>query len=151
MNGSFGRRNFFGTLRKAVTVGGVLSQAQWLRAAPAPARSVAQRGEDYYDKLGVTKIINAAGTYTNLTASTMPDSVQAAVARAAETPVRLVELQKAAGEYLAKKLNCEAAMVTAGAASELTLGTAGCLTVANQYGIRGIPMEVAHLKNEVLP
>ena len=150
MNSLFGRRNFFGRLRKAVTVGGVLSQAQWLRAAPAAARSAAQRGEDYYDKLGVTKIINAAGTYTNLTASTMPDSVQAAVARAAETPVRLVELQKAAGEYLAKKLNCEAAMVTAGAASALTLGTAGCLTVANHCGIRDIPVEVAHLKNEVV-
>ena len=80
----------------------------------------------------------------------MPDSVQAAVARAAETPVRLMELQKAAGEYLARKLNCEAAMVTAGAASALTLGAAGCLTVANHCGIRDIPVEVAHLKNEVL-
>jgi uncharacterized pyridoxal phosphate-dependent enzyme len=146
MNGSFGRRNFFGRLRNAVTVGGVLSQARWLRAAPATT----QRGEDYYEKLGVTKIINAAGTYTALTASTMPDSVQAAVARAAETPVRLGELQKAAGEYLAKKLNCEAAMVTAGAASALTLGAAGCLTVANHCGIRDIPNEVAHLKNEVV-
>jgi L-seryl-tRNA(Ser) seleniumtransferase len=146
MNGSFGRRNFFGRLRTAVTMGGVMSQARWLRAAP-PA---AQRGEDYYEKLGVTKIINAAGTYTALTASTMPDSVQAAVARAAETPVRLGELQKAAGEYLAKKLNCEAAMVTAGAASALTLGTAGCVTVANHCGIRDIPNEVAHLKNEVV-
>jgi len=100
--------------------------------------------------LGVTKIINAAGTYTNLTASIMPDSVQAAVARAAETPVRLLELQKAAGEYLARKLNCEAAMVTAGAASALTLGAAGCLTVANHCGIRAIPVEVAHLNNEVM-
>ena len=80
----------------------------------------------------------------------MPDSVQAAVARAAETPVRLVELQKAAGEYLARKLNCEAALVSAGAASALTLGAAGCLTVANHCGIRAIPVEVAHLKNEVL-
>ena len=146
MNRSFGRRNFIGALRKVATVGGVMSQAQWLRAAPATA----QRGEDYYEKLGVTKIINAAGTYTNLTASTMPESVQAAVARAAETPVRLVELQKAAGEYLARKLNCEAALVSAGAASALTLGTAGCLTVANHCGIRAIPVEVAHLKNEVL-
>jgi L-seryl-tRNA(Ser) seleniumtransferase len=80
----------------------------------------------------------------------MPDSVQAAVARAAETPVRLLELQKAAGEYLARKLNCDAAMVTAGAASALTLGAAGCLTAANHCGIRDIPVEVAHLKNEVL-
>jgi hypothetical protein len=56
MNGLFGRRNFFGTLRKVVTAGGVMSQFQWLRAAPAAA----QRGEDYYEKLGVAKIINAA-------------------------------------------------------------------------------------------
>ena len=148
MNGSFARRSFFGTLRNVVTAGVAMSQSQWLRAAPA--RTVARRGEDYYEKLGVTKIINAAGTYTNLTASIMPDSVQAAVARAAETPVRLLELQKAAGEYLARKLNCDAAMVTVGAASALTLGTAGCLTVANHCGIRAIPVEVEHLKNEVL-
>ena len=85
MNGSFARRNFFGTLRNVVTAGVAMSQSQWLRAAPA--RTAARRGEDYYEKLGVTKIINAAGTYTNLTASIMPDSVQAAVARAAETQI----------------------------------------------------------------
>lgn len=146
MNGLFGRRNFFGAVRNFVAAGGVLGQAQWLRAAPAAVG----RGEDYYEKLGVTKIINAAGTYTNLTASIMPDSVQAAVARAAETPVRLGELQKAAGEYLAQKLHCEAALVSAGAASALTLGTAGCVTVANHCGIRAIPTEIAHMKNEVL-
>ncbi len=52
----------------------------------------------------------------------MPPSVQAAIAQAAQHPVRLAELQKAAGEYLAKRLQCEAALVTAGAASGLTLG-----------------------------
>src|SRR5207244_12246533 len=54
----------------------------------------------------VAKIINAAGTYTVLTASTMPPSVQASAARAAKHPVRLLELQKASGEYLAKRLRC---------------------------------------------
>ena len=52
---------------------------------------------DYYDKLGVTKIINAAGTYTALTASTMPPSVQAAVARAAKHPVRLARTAEEGG------------------------------------------------------
>ena len=74
-------------------MGGLASQALPLRSAPAP-NDPAEDGQDYYEKLGVTKIINAAGTYTILTASTMPPSVQAAVARAAETvPVRLLELQ----------------------------------------------------------
>src|SRR4051812_39818294 len=120
-------------------------------AASAATTKGADVGEDYYDKLGVTKIINAAGTYTALTASIMPPPVQAAVARAAKSPVRLGELQTAAGEYIAKKLKCEAAMVTAGAASALTLGTAACITAANKCNIKAIPTEVRGLpKHEVL-
>src|ERR1022692_3265330 len=99
-------------------------------------------GEDYYDKLGVTKIINAAGTYTALTASIMPPSVQAAVAQAAQHPVRLAELQKAAGDYLAKRLQCEAALVTAGAASGLTLSTAACVTRGQAAAIEKIPVDL---------
>ena len=139
MSWKVGRRSFFGTAGA-----GILGQVHGAEAATTT-------GEDYYDKLGVTKIINAAGTYTALTASIMPPSVQAAVAKAAEHPVRLGDLQKAAGEYLAKKLKCEAAMVTAGAASALTLGTAACITVANKVGIRAIPTEVRGLpKYEVI-
>src|ERR1700676_4215481 len=108
------RRQFFDWAKGLLAAGGLTAQA-------SPLPSSEPQGEDYYDKLGVTKIINAAGTYTILTASTMPPSVQAAVAKAAKHPVRLLELQKAAGEYLAKKLKCEAAIVTAGAASALTL------------------------------
>jgi uncharacterized pyridoxal phosphate-dependent enzyme len=107
-------------------------------------------GEDYYEKLGVTKIINAAGTYTALTASTMPASVQAAVARAAKHPVRLHDLQKASGEYLARQLKCEGAMVTAGAASAVTLATAAAMTLGNRTAIHDLPTEVGALKNEVI-
>jgi L-seryl-tRNA(Ser) seleniumtransferase len=67
---------------------------------------------DYYQKLGVTPFINAAGTYTVLSASTMPDEVQAAIALAAKKPVNLSELLDASGAYLAKQLHCEAALVT---------------------------------------
>ena len=105
---------------------------------------------DYYDKLGVTKIINAAGTYTALTASIMPPSVQAAIAQAAQHPVRLAELQKAAGEYLAKRLQCEAALVTAGAASGLTLATAACVTRGQAEAVEKIPVDLTGLKSEVI-
>ncbi len=133
-----------------MAAGGFASQFQFLQSAPATTRPSSADGDDYYDKLRVTKIINAAGTYTALTASTMPPSVQAAVARAAKHPVRLAELQKNAGEYLAEKLKCEAALVSAGAASALTLGTAACVMLANKCGIRDIPNEVPHMKNEVI-
>src|SRR6266576_164026 len=132
------RRTFLGWTNWILTAGGLAGQAPPLAAA-VTANS---EGIDYYEKLGVAKIINAAGTYTVLTASTMPPQVQAAVARAAKHPVRLLELQKAAGEYLARQLRCEAAMVTAGASSALTLGMAGCLTVANKIGILQIPNDV---------
>jgi L-seryl-tRNA(Ser) seleniumtransferase len=137
------RRGFVG-----LTTGLLASQALPVRASDT-SRTASER-EDYYDKLGVTKIINAAGTYTVLTASTMPASVRAAVDRAAKHPVRLLELQRAAGEYLAKRLQCEAAMVTAGASSALTLGTAACIGVMNNSPAQAVPMQVGNLKNEVI-
>jgi L-seryl-tRNA(Ser) seleniumtransferase len=118
--------------------------------ADAASKNSAPVGEDYYDKLGVVKIINAAGTYTALTASVMPPSVQAAVAKAAKHPVRLHDLQQAAGEYLAKQLKCEAAIVSAGAASALTLATAAAMTMGNRAAMDRIPTDTTGLKNEVI-
>lgn len=151
MNTIHERRSFFTTLRNMLAAGGLIVPNRLLGQTAARSHAIKGETEDYYDKLGVTKIINAAGTYTALTASIMPEPVQAAVANAAKHPVRLGELQKAAGVYLAQKLRCEGALVTAGAASALTLGTAACLTVANKSGIRDIPTEVPRMsRNEVI-
>src|SRR5207253_7783440 len=122
------RRKLLGKGAQAVLAGGVAFSGIPTLESRASAKS-APEAVDYYRKLGVTPFINAAGTYTVLSASTMPDEVQAAMARAAQQPVHLNELLDAAGEYLAKRLRCEAALVTAGAASGLTLGTAACVTV----------------------
>ena len=64
------RRDFFGWTRGLLGAAGLASQTVSLKAAPASV----DEGEDYYDKLGVAKIINAAGTYTMFTASIMPPS-----------------------------------------------------------------------------
>jgi len=138
------RRSFFSWTRNACAAGGLVS------AAPAVAEAKSAAGEDYYCKLGITKIINAAGAYTALTASIMPQSVQSAVADAAKHSVRLAELQQKAGAYIAKRLKCEGALVCAGAASALTLGTAACMTVGNQEVINILPIEASGLKNEVI-
>jgi len=138
------RRRFFSWTRNALAATGLVG------TAPAAAEAAQVAGEDYYAKLGVTKIINAAGTYTALTASIMPPSVQAAVAESAKHPVRLAELQRKSGEYIAQRLKCEAALVSAGAASALTLGTAACMTVGNQKAVSLLPLETAGLKNEVI-
>jgi len=113
------------------------------------SKSVPQT-EDYYQKLGVTPFINAAGTYTVLSASTMPGEVQAAIALAARQPVNLNELLDASGAYLAKRLRCEAALVTAGAAAALVVGTAACINMGNEQAVLNIPTDMAGLKNEVI-
>src|SRR5436190_4344449 len=114
MTDSDTRRDFFAWTRNSLASAGIAG-ALPLSAVPTAAEAAVPAGEDYYDKLGVTKIINAAGTYTALTASIMPPQVQAAVAAAARHPVRLAELQQKAGAHIARRLKCEAALVTAGA------------------------------------
>jgi len=140
------RRSFFGWSQAAIAA----AFAGLPRVASAATTAQSTEAVDYYEKLGVTKIINAAGTYTALTASIMPPSVVAAVEEAAKHPVRLAELQKKAGEYLARRLRCEAALVTAGAASGVTLGTAACMTVANPDAVLRMPADTAEMKNEVV-
>ena len=123
---------------------GSASKAFGIEKASAPQT-------DYYSKLGVTKLINAAGTYTMYTASTMPLQVQQAVAEAAHHPVHLAELERCAGEYIAKRLRCEGALVSCGASSALTLATAACVNAANSgIKVTDIPQNISTLKNEVI-
>ena len=153
MKSYYSRRSFFAFSGSVLTSVGLASWITPLHAAATPAPSL-DDGVDYYDKLGVEKIINAAGVFTMFTASIMPVPVQLAVAKAAKHPVRLKDLQLAAGAYIADKLHCEAALVSAGAASALTLGTAACLSVANATNGERIPnlipQEMDGLKNEVI-
>jgi L-seryl-tRNA(Ser) seleniumtransferase len=145
------RRKLLRTGGQAILAVGVAACGPSLQArSSSKSPKAAANGVDYYQKLGVTPFINAAGTYTVLTASIMPDEVQAAVAQAAKSPVNLNELHDAAGAYLAKRLRCEAALVTAGAAAALVVGTAACVTMGNDSAILNIPTDMNGLKNEVI-
>src|SRR5579859_7479153 len=132
--GILSRRRFFrwaSSLAAAVGAASLVSSAKSLSSSTASSSaasspSASSEGEDYYAKLGVATIINAAGTYTILTAACMPPEVLAAVQKSALHPVRLHELQKKAGEYIAKRLRCEGAVVTSGASGAITLATAAC-------------------------
>ncbi len=107
-------------------------------------------GEDYYDKLGVPKIINAAGTYTTLTAACMPPVVLAAVQKSALHPVRLHDLQVKSGEYVAQRLKCEGAVVTSGATGAISLATAACLQYGNNIPPTAMPQAMDGMKNHVI-
>ena len=107
-------------------------------------------GDDYYAKLGVAPIINAAGTYTTLTAACMPPEVLAAVQKAALHPVRLHDLQRKAGEYIAQRLKCEGAIVTSGASGAISLATAACIQQANRCNVLDMPQAIDGMKNQVV-
>ena len=143
------RRRLLAKGAHTVLAGGVALSGIPTLESRASAKSAPQ-GVDYYQKLGVSPFINAAGTYTVLSASTMPDEVLAAIALAARQPVNLNELLDASGAYLAERLRCEAALVTSGAAAALVVGTAACVTMGNDQAILGIPTDMAALKNEVI-
>lgn len=105
---------------------------------------------DYFHDLGVRTFINAAGTYTALTASLPHPEVIKAIEYAAKYFVRLEDIQDKVGERIAELLGAEGAMVTAGAASAITLGTAAVMTMGDPDKIDRIPNDLTGIKNEVI-
>jgi len=135
------RRRFLESLAALPVVGGVVAST-----VPAAARS---GGRDYFRELGVRPFINAAGTYTAMTASLMPPEVMEAINYASKHYVMLDELHDRVGEAIAKLVRAEAAMVTSGAASALTLGTAAVLTGTDRQKISDLP-NLTGMKSEVI-
>jgi len=105
--------------------------------------------EGIYKELGLRPFINAAGTYTMLSACIMPREVVAAMQEASLQHVSIPELQEAAGKRIASLVGCEAALVTSGCAGALTLATAACVCGSDQEKIRLTP-DTGGMKNEVI-
>ena len=105
---------------------------------------------DYFEDLGVRTFINAAGTYTALTASLMPEEVVDSIHYATSRYVALDELQEKVGARIASMLRCEDALVSAGAFSALLLGTAAVLTGKDQEKIDQLPNDLSGMKEEVI-
>ncbi len=131
----FHRRSFLQVLSGFPLLGGF-----------APAGAVSK---NYFQDLGVRTFINAAGTYTALTASLMPREAVEAMSEASRYYVNLNELQDAVGKRIASMLGVEAAMVTSGAAGALTCGTAACITGKDAQRILRLP-DLTGMKSEVL-
>jgi L-seryl-tRNA(Ser) seleniumtransferase len=84
-----------------------------------------------------------------MTSSLMPPEVMEAITYAAKHYVMLDEVHDRIGERIATMLRAEAAMVTAGAASALTLGTAAVLTGTDRQKILSLP-NLTGMKSEVI-
>ena len=95
-----------------------------------------QSGAALVKRFGVAPIINAGGPNTLHAGSRPRDVVLAAMVEAAGLFFRMDELVIRAGEMIAAAVGAEAATVTAGAGSGLTLQSAAALT-------RGEPEKIA--------
>jgi Selenocysteine synthase [seryl-tRNASer selenium transferase] len=80
-----------------------------------------------YDSLEVPTVINAAGTKTRIGGSLIRKEAREAMMQAADSFVRLSDLQAAASERIAELTGAEAGYVTNGAAGGLLLSAAACL------------------------
>ena len=104
---------------------------------------------DLLRELGLRTFINAAGTYTFMTGSLLPDEVMEAMVAASKEYVLLDDVQDKVGEKIAEICHAEAATVTAGCWSAMVLGTAGVITGKDQAKVGRLP-NLEGLKSEVI-
>ncbi len=141
------RRDIIKKLSLAPLAGGLLvaTPIESVNAAPLAAK------RDLFKELGLRTFINAAGNYTSMTASLMPDEVMEAIQSSSKEYVMLEEVHDKVGQKIAALCKAEAAMVTAGCWSALVLGTAGVLTGTDQKKVAQLPkLEGTGMKSEVI-
>ncbi|RAJ09251.1 selenocysteine synthase [Arenibacter echinorum] len=146
------RRKIFKLIGAAPLVGGIavgLAPIQSVFGAPTP---VLAPKRDLIKELNLRTFINAAGTYTTMTASLMQEEVMEAINASSKEFIMLNEVQDKVGVQIAKMVHAESAMVTSGAFSALTLGMAGILTGMDRDKVKRLPhrLEEAGIKSEVI-
>ncbi len=120
-------------------------------ALASQATALAAPKRDLFKELGLRTFINAAGNYTSMTASLMPQEVLDAIQSGAQEYVMLDEVQDKVGEKIAALCHAEASMVTAGCWSALVLGMAGVLTGMDNKRVAQLPfLAGTGMKSEVI-
>ena len=87
---------------------------------------------DFYDEMGIQKIINAVGTYTVIGASKMSEETLRLMCEASRWNVEIEKLQKVLGKRVAQMTNNEAAYLCNSCSTALYLATAAF--AAKHYG-----------------
>lgn len=121
------RRKLLKRLGTLPLVGGVLGAGVPLSVVKGETMVEAPK-RNVIEELGLRSFVNAAGTYTAMTASLMPDEVMQTINFSSDHYIMLDEVQDKVGEKIAALCHAEYATVTAGCWSAMVLGTAGVLT-----------------------
>lgn len=142
------RRDIVKSLSILPLAGGALANLFIPKSASA---APAAKNRNLFQELGVRTFINAAGTLTFMTGSLMQDHVIDTIRGASKDFCLLDELQDKVGEKIAAMVHSEAAVVTSGAFSGMTLGLAGILSGMDQKKVSLIPhLENSGMKSEVI-
>lgn len=143
------RRKLLKQLSAFPIFGGLIGSGLGVPTAMAAASEIKKR--NLIRELGLRTFINAAGNYTSMTASLMPDEVMETINSSAKEYVLLDDVQDKVGEKIAALCRAEGAMVTAGCWSALVLGTAGVLTGKDSKKASLLPfLEGTGMKTEVI-
>ncbi|MCH8818537.1 MAG: L-seryl-tRNA selenium transferase, partial [Chloroflexi bacterium] len=102
-----------------------------------------------YEEIGVRPMIHAGGTNTDHGGSRMRPEVIEAMARASQSYVPVVELNRKVGEFIAEVTGSEAGMVTAGAGSGIVLSAAACMTGLDTAKVLQLP-DARGMKDEIV-
>jgi uncharacterized pyridoxal phosphate-dependent enzyme len=123
-----------GALGGMLAIPGALRGAAQASPAATGAAAIStglRNGAEIYESIGVRPLINARGTFTIISGSTMLPDVRAAMDAAAQKYVHLDELTEAVGARLAALTGAEWGLVSNGCSAGLTLATAACLAGGN--------------------
>jgi L-seryl-tRNA(Ser) seleniumtransferase len=80
-----------------------------------------------YHRLGVRRVINAAGILTRVGGSRSPSDIFSVMEEASKAFVIISELQTAAGKVIARATGAEAGLPTAGGSASILLAAAACI------------------------
>lgn len=108
-----------------------------------------QHWPEVYKKLGVKPVINAQSWVTSLGGSLMRPEVLRAMDEAATAFVDMTELNRAAGEVVARACGADMGLVTAGCAAAEVLMAAACMTGVDEAKVEQLP-DATGMKNEIL-
>jgi uncharacterized pyridoxal phosphate-dependent enzyme len=118
-------------------------------AAAAPAKGM-ELGAKLYESIGVKPLINARGTFTIISGSTMLPEARAAMAEASQHHVHIDELMAAAGTRLAELTKAEYGMITCGCSAAITHATSACIAGGNPDLHVRLPNLTGFPKDEVI-
>jgi L-seryl-tRNA(Ser) seleniumtransferase len=114
-----------------------------------PPGAAPESTEEIYDRLGVRPIINATGSMTRLGGTRTRPEVLKVMAEAARIMVNIDELNRKAGQEIARLTGAEAGFVCSGAAGGLLLQAAACIAGVDPVKMRRLP-DTAGMKNEII-